>query len=329
MDHVARGIDQNISVVSILDIEQVGENCVTGEAFDEIFLGLIVVFAKVFFEERVQGPFLWRELFLKVVDWICIWDELKKTRIRACHENFIRSEVNIQILRLIKYLVEAFHDLDGEDLLAHIVIGLYDELFQRPWFILHGKPRMLVILDHLFLVICKWVTHTIQIQVRVAYLFPSIGILLLTRIVFLFIGCLVSRFLRGNWVFLWSYDWVFQMFRRLIEQVVLLLSALLLVSQLVVPDSFNDHFEWGSLLCVKGLTQFGDYVYYNMGVFIISSVGFQGKHEAVIVVSVGTLNILFGERRPRRSCSRRNNRNLLNGLNLTSNMTLNPIIHFE
>ena len=188
---------------------------------------------------------------------------------------------------------------------------------------------MLVILDHLFLVISKWVTHAIQIQVRVAHLFPSIGILLLTRIVFLFIWCLVSRFLRGNWVFLWSYDRVFQMFRRLIEQVVLLLSALLLVSQFVVPDSFNDHFEWGSLLRVKGLTQFGDYVYNNMGVFIISTVGFQGKHEAMIVVSVGTLNILFGERRPRRSCSRRNNRNLLNGLNLTSNMTLNPIIHFK
>lgn len=66
-----------------------------------------------------------------------------------------------------------------------------------------------------------------------------------------------------------------------------------------------------------------------MRVFIISTVGFQGKHESMIVVSVGTLNILFGERGPRRSCSRRNNRNLLNGLNLTSNMTLNPIIHFK
>jgi len=179
MNHVTCWIDQNISIVSILDIEQVRENCITGEAFNKIFLGLIIVFAKIFLKECIQGPILWRELFLEVIYWICIGDELKKTWIRTCNKYFIGSEVNVQILRLVKYLIKTFHNLDGKDFLAHIVISLYDELFQRPWFILHCKSRMLVVLNHLFLVVRKWVTHTIQIQVRIADFFPSIWVLLL------------------------------------------------------------------------------------------------------------------------------------------------------
>lgn len=126
MDHVALGIDQNISVVSIFYIEQVRKNGISGETLNKIFLCLIIVFTKIFEEESVEGPLLWWEFFLEVIDWVRFRDELKKAWIWTCNEYFVGSQEDVKIFCRVKYLTKSFHQLNGKDFLAHIVIGFHD-----------------------------------------------------------------------------------------------------------------------------------------------------------------------------------------------------------
>jgi hypothetical protein len=61
-------INEDVAVVSILHIKQVGENCITSQTFHEVLLGTLVVILKVLLIKGCQRPiFLWK-LLLEIVD---------------------------------------------------------------------------------------------------------------------------------------------------------------------------------------------------------------------------------------------------------------------
>ena len=79
MDHMPLRIEQNISIMSVFNIEQVGVNSIARQTFHKSFLGLVKFVAEILLEECLKIPALiLRELFLKVVKRIRIWNELEE-----------------------------------------------------------------------------------------------------------------------------------------------------------------------------------------------------------------------------------------------------------
>ena len=81
MHEVALRINEDVSVVPVLHIEQVVKQRVAGQALREVLLCLNEVLPEILFIKRPQGPSLsiLRELFLKLVNRDCIRYKLYET----------------------------------------------------------------------------------------------------------------------------------------------------------------------------------------------------------------------------------------------------------
>lgn len=76
MHDVTLIIDEDVSVVAVLHIEQVREDRVSRQALDEVSLCCLVVVSEVLPVKSCEGPFFVWKLLLQVVDRVCVGDEL-------------------------------------------------------------------------------------------------------------------------------------------------------------------------------------------------------------------------------------------------------------
>jgi hypothetical protein len=240
------GVKENVSIMPILYSEEICKDGVPGKWLNEVFPGEAHVVLKVFLEKSIQIPLFWREFLLQIIDGVGVWYELEQSRVGTCHKDLIWIQVDGVALSL-KYVVQPFHELYGQHLLAHIVIGLNYEGVEAPTFIFHTEGgQLFVFSDHVLELVGVRVTHLFKIRVWITDVFPFIQRLIGPKLRILRFRLLwlrqkiMSRFLAV-------------VFRWLIKDIILLFGALTFLFDLMIANCLHYDLERGSHLGVEGL----------------------------------------------------------------------------
>lgn len=162
VDQVALRVNQYVSIVTIFDIEQVLEDTIASHAFNKVPLRCFEVVLEVLMEEGAQVPLSRGKLLLQVVHRVCVGNELKNARVAAGHEDLIGTKVDREVVNLFEDLVETLHQLNSQDFLAHVVVGLDDHGFERPGLVQSGKiTHFLLLFYYVFEFVLIRVVHAV------------------------------------------------------------------------------------------------------------------------------------------------------------------------
>ena len=135
MENVALNIDQDVLIVTILDLENVANKTVSTERIGEVLDGLVVLLrsclAKLTTEVVDDSGVSSTSLLLNRGDGEGVRDNFNESTVRTCGNNLIGFEPERQ-LSLLKDLVTCTDELHGKGLLSKIIIGLDDDSKELP-----------------------------------------------------------------------------------------------------------------------------------------------------------------------------------------------------
>lgn len=122
VNQMSLGIEQNITIMPVLHIEQVREYRITGQTFREILLRLIKFVAKIALKECMKRPFGRGKLLFQVINGACVRNELNDARVGASYEYFVWAQKYGKVGHIGKNLLESLHELHRQHLLPHVIV---------------------------------------------------------------------------------------------------------------------------------------------------------------------------------------------------------------
>ena len=132
MNDVAFRVEQNVAVMSVLDLEQVADQRVAGAREDEVVHRRHVAFgsggAELFDEVSLQSAGLH---LLDLVDTGRVDDRLQNARVGPSNEDLVRPDPDLRHF-FVPSRLQRRHQLVGEHLLAQVVTALDDDGQQLP-----------------------------------------------------------------------------------------------------------------------------------------------------------------------------------------------------
>lgn len=153
-------IDQNVGVVSVLNLENIAYERVSCQRIDQIIDSILVGSRldvaeadSVEVNEVHVSSGLLKHLFLDVVNAHCVRDEFDDATIDASRENVVRLQLELE-LPLLKDEVNRFNQLHGELLRSEIVATLNNDFKHLP------SLEMAVsrVLSHSLFLLCQRLT---------------------------------------------------------------------------------------------------------------------------------------------------------------------------
>ena len=139
VDHVPVLVNEDVGIVSVLDLQDVADQRVSSEGVTEILPSLSELFSfeaevesKVVLQLDLTCPTFLDQLLPYVVDRERVLYELNQATTVACRHDFVRPQPQLLLFRLREDLLHQRYQLHCELFLPQVIAALYDYAHQLP-----------------------------------------------------------------------------------------------------------------------------------------------------------------------------------------------------
>ena len=147
MEHMTFDVNQDVLIVSVLDLEDIADQTVSAEWVREVFHSLLVLlwaWFTVLAAEVIENRCVTACFLLNWRDWKSIWDHLYKSTVRSCRDNLIRFKPEGQLC-FLEDLIALADQLHCECLLSEVIVSFHNHSEKPPrlkrwkwWVCLHS-----------------------------------------------------------------------------------------------------------------------------------------------------------------------------------------------